>query len=117
LGGCWRGCIWKRGILDALAISRDNSVVWGILWTIGHGMLIFMKGILDIARYRKVHMFVFIIPFQSNAMVEATSPIFSNGVVRFQSINDMLGMFFSHILDTKIIHNKGELDGARGMAP
>jgi hypothetical protein len=28
-----------------------------------------------------------------------------------------LGMFFSHILETKIIHYKGELDGAHDMAP
>jgi hypothetical protein len=43
---------------------------------IGHGMLIFMKGILDIARHRKVHMFVLIIPCQSDATVEAASSIF-----------------------------------------
>jgi hypothetical protein len=29
----------------------------------------------------------------------------------------MLGMFFSHILYTKTIHIKGELDGASNMAP
>jgi hypothetical protein len=63
LGGCWRGCIWKQGILDALALSWDGPVVWGILWMIGHGVLIFMKDILDVARHRQVHMFVFIIPF------------------------------------------------------
>jgi hypothetical protein len=80
-------------------------------------MLIFMKGILGIARHRQVHMFVFIIPFQSDATVEAASPFFLNCVVRFQSINEMLGMFFSYIFDTKIIHYKGELDGARDMAP
>jgi hypothetical protein len=28
-----------------------------------------------------------------------------------------LGVFFSHILYTKIIHDKGELDGAINMAP
>jgi hypothetical protein len=52
-----------------------------------------------------------------NATVKATSPIFRNGVVIFQSINEMLDMLLSHILDTKIIHHKGELDGACAMAP
>jgi hypothetical protein len=71
--GCWRGCIWKRGILDALAIIWDSPAVWCLLWTFGHGVLIFMRIILDIARHRKVNMFVFIISFQSNA--KTSSPI------------------------------------------
>jgi hypothetical protein len=56
-------------------------------------------------------------PFQSDATVEAVSPIFLNCVVRFQSINEMLGMFIYHILNTKIIHYKGEMGGASDMAP
>jgi hypothetical protein len=48
LGGCCRGCTWKWGILDTLAISQDYPVVWGILWTFGHGVLICVQGILDI---------------------------------------------------------------------
>jgi hypothetical protein len=84
---------------------------------LGHGMLICLKVILDISRHRQVHMFVFRIPFQSNATVKEISQIFLNCVVRFQSINEMLGMFFSHILETKIIHYTGELDGAHDMAP
>jgi hypothetical protein len=57
------GCIWKQSILDTFSISRDGPVVWVILLTLGHGMLIFMKGILYVARHRKIHMFVFIISF------------------------------------------------------
>jgi hypothetical protein len=34
----------------------------------------------------------------------------------FQSVNEMLGMFFSDILDTKVIHHQGELNGACSMA-
>jgi hypothetical protein len=46
---------------------------WGAF---GHGMLIFVKVILYISRHGKVRMFVFIIPFQSDAAVESTIPIF-----------------------------------------
>jgi hypothetical protein len=80
-------------------------------------MLIFVKGILDIAMHAQVHMCVLIIQFQSDATVELASPIFLNGVVCCCCINEMLGMFFSEILYTKIIHDKGELYGESNMAP
>jgi hypothetical protein len=41
----------ERGILDALAISWDNPVMWSILGALEHCMLIFVKGILDIGRH------------------------------------------------------------------
>jgi hypothetical protein len=69
------GSVRDRGILDVLAISLDSPVMRSILGAFGHGMLVFVKGILDIARHGKVHMFLFIIPFQSDATVEPTSPI------------------------------------------
>jgi hypothetical protein len=70
-------------ILDVLVISGDSPIMWSILGAFGHGMLKFVKGILYIARHGQVHMFVIIIPFQSDAAVESTSPIFLNCVVCF----------------------------------
>jgi hypothetical protein len=61
--------------LDALAISGEHPIIWSILGAFGHGMLKFMKVILDISRHGYIHMFVLIIPFQSDAEVEPTSPI------------------------------------------
>jgi hypothetical protein len=71
------------GILDALAISGDSPIMWSILGAFGHGMLKFVKGILYIARHRQVQMFVLIIPFQRDAAVDPTIPIFWNDVVCF----------------------------------
>jgi hypothetical protein len=62
--------------LDGLAISGDCPTMWSILGAFGHVMLKFVKGILYIARHRQVHMSVLIIPLQSDATVESTSPIF-----------------------------------------
>jgi hypothetical protein len=70
------GSVREWGILDALTISGDIPIMWRILGSLGHGMLKFVKGILDIARHGQVHMFVLIIPFQSDAAVESTIPIF-----------------------------------------
>jgi hypothetical protein len=70
------GSVREWGILYALAISGYSPFMWSILGAFGHGMLKFVKGILYIARHVQVHMFVLIIPFQIDAAVESTSPIF-----------------------------------------
>jgi hypothetical protein len=64
------GGIREWGILDGLAISWDSPLMWSIFWALGHGMLKFVKGILYIAKHGQVHMFVLIIPFQSDTAVE-----------------------------------------------
>jgi hypothetical protein len=66
----------KWGILDVLAISGDCPIMWSILGAFWHGMLKFLKGILHSARHGQVHMFVLIIPFQSDAIAKSTCPIF-----------------------------------------
>jgi hypothetical protein len=63
------GSVREWGILDALAIIGDSPIRWSILGAFEHGMLKFVKGILYIARHGQVHMFVLIIPFQSDAAV------------------------------------------------
>jgi hypothetical protein len=70
------GGVREWGTLDVLAISGESPIMWSILGAFGHGMLKFVKGILYIARHGQVHMLVLIIPFQSDAAGEPTSPIF-----------------------------------------
>jgi hypothetical protein len=38
-----------------------------------------------------------------------------NSILMFQSINEMLDIFLSHIFDTKVIHRKGELNEVCNM--
>jgi hypothetical protein len=70
------GSVRERGILDALAIIGDCTVMWCILRVLGHGMLKFVKGILYISRHGQVHMFICIIQFNSDAALESTNPVF-----------------------------------------
>jgi hypothetical protein len=70
------GSVREWAIFDALAISGDIPIMWRILGAFGHGMMKFVKGVLYIARHGQVHIFVLIIPFQSDSAVESTSPIF-----------------------------------------
>jgi hypothetical protein len=63
-------------ILYSLAISGDSPIMWIVLGALGHGVLKIVKGILYISRHGQVHMFFFIIPFNSDASVYSTSPIF-----------------------------------------
>jgi hypothetical protein len=73
---CWGGGVREWFIVDVLAIRGDSPIMWSILWALGHWMLVFVKGILYIARHGQVYMFVLIIPFHSDAAVYSTSAIF-----------------------------------------
>jgi hypothetical protein len=63
LRGQCRVFIWERGILNVLAIRWGCIGVRGILRICGHGVMVLVQCIIDIAWHGKVKLSVFIVPF------------------------------------------------------
>lgn len=51
-------------------------------------------------------MALFVIPYQCDATVEGGFPIDGDFIVAFESSKEVMGVFFSNILDGKVIHYK-----------
>jgi len=58
-----------------------------------------------------------VVPVKVSADVSVTSPISAEGVVRFNRRLEVHRMLLANILDTKIVHHKGEPDRAPIMHP
>ncbi len=55
--------------------------------------------------------------FQGDAPVQGAVPVFTDGKVLFESIYEVVGMFFTNIFDSKIIDQEGDLDRSRDVLP
>jgi hypothetical protein len=62
-------------------------------------------------------MALLVVPIEDDADIEASSPISLNGVLVAKCCKKVVCIFFSNILYSKIIYNKGEPNGACFMCP
>ena len=51
------------------------------------------------------HVFLCIVPIDGNAAVQCATPIFRDGVLLLQSVEEVEGIFFANILDPEVVHN------------
>ena len=49
--------------------------------------------------------------------VKISGPVFNELVFCFSACHEVIGMFFSNVLYSEIVHNKGEHDGSPFVAP
>ena len=75
------------------------------------------EGFGDIPRHGEMYLVLCIAPVKVYANVLVTSPIGGEGVVRFDHSLEVYCVLLADILDSKIIHHKGESDGAQIMHP
>jgi hypothetical protein len=62
-----------------------------------------MEGGSHIARHGEGNLVLVIIPFEGDSDIEAAGPILSNFVDALEGGDQVVGMFFSLVLDSKII--------------
>ncbi len=58
-----------------------------------------------------------VIPFECDAAVECSVPIFFEGIVRAEGMDEVVSMFFVVIFDAKIIDREGELNRSCDVLP
>ena len=58
-----------------------------------------------------------VVPFEGDATIEFTSPIFFDFIVCAERSNEVVGMFFADIFDPKIIYSEGELHRSCDVFP
>ena len=58
-----------------------------------------------------------VIPGNSKYTGEGTGPVNGDDVQFFLGLDEVVGVLFANILDTKVVDNKGEIDGLGGVLP
>ena len=56
-----------------------------------------------------------IITFQVNACKNISLPIFQDFIMLFEDLEKVVGIFLTHIFNSKDINNKAKLDGDLGV--
>jgi hypothetical protein len=74
----------------------------------GGRVLQFMQGIGNVAGHGDINNPLLVLPVKGEATVECADPVLGVKVICFGGLNDMLGVFGTSVLDTKVIHNKQE---------
>ena len=97
-------------------VDGSDPEVWGMLRTGRRIMLELVEGICNVARHGDVDCAFGVIPFESHAEVAFARPFCGDGVKGFEGGNKVVSMFFTHILDSKIINNKAESDRSSCVA-
>jgi hypothetical protein len=64
-----------------------------------------------------VNFAVAIVPVEVNAHISGASPVCSHLVMFFEDTFEVIHIFFVHVLDAKVIHDEGELNGSSLVFP
>ena len=73
-------------------------------------MVELLEGFLDVSFHRGSQSPCLLVPVQVNPNVLVSFPVTFDGVVGLQGLFQVFGIFQVHILDSKVINNKGEGD-------
>ena len=60
---------------------------------------------LDVVWHGDVDLFVFVVPIDCQANVAAAFPLVADGVVLFDGLHEMFGVFGAHVFDAEIVDN------------
>ena len=81
-------------------------------------MLEFVKGIFDVARLAEVTDTIGIVPFEVDAAEAFAFPVNVNFLIMVvKALDQMVGMLFVNVFDTKVIHNEAEADWVPLVVP
>ena len=75
-------------------------------------MLEFVKGGCNVAWRGQVDCSVDVVPVECDSAVEFADPIFSDAVVFYDAVAEMISVLLANILDSKSVRHKGEPDQA-----
>ena len=68
-------------------------------------MLEFEELLRDLFWHADMDVLSCIVPFKTNTTVQTVISVVGDGVTFFNCAHEMIGMFASYVLDSKIVHN------------
>lgn len=74
-----------------------------------------LEGSFNIAGHGEVNVAIGIVPVKGHATELGACPVDSDGVFFLEDGYEMVGMFFAHIFDPKVVHYEAEGDGTSGV--
>ena len=88
-----------------------------MLRAFGHRMLEFVKGCLEIFGNGYVVGACSIVPVNDESAEERTGLVNGDGIQFLEGLDEVVGVFFAGVLDSKVINDEGENDGIGGVLP
>jgi hypothetical protein len=110
--GVFGGCKLFLG-----SIIRSRPGMWRMLWCGRRGMCKTKEGSLNVAGHGYVDSVPVICPGEGEPTVFGARPIDFEDVVLVEDADQVINICFVDILDAKVIHYEGELDGASLVLP
>ena len=89
----------------------------GLVVQLPHFMLESRQRFIYISWHRQVDLAFFVVPVEGDAVVFRSFPIFCHGVVLFECVIQVVGVFLANILYSKVIDWQRKADGSRLMFP
>ena len=90
------------------------SIIW---WSVGVWLVLLLfraftveagEGIGDVIGHGEMNFLLGVIPVESKSEVTFSFPVFSDVVMFFDGIDEVVGMFFAYVLHPEIVDNEGE---------
>ena len=97
-------CVMGLGKLWAFSIGWLNPFMGGVFLSGGSWMVEALEGFVDIARHGHVEEAVGIVPIKVDSTELSAFPVGCDIVFGREGVKKVLGIFFSRVLDSKIIH-------------
>ena len=88
-----------------------------MLRAFGCRMLEFVKGCLEIFGNGDVAGVCGIVPVNGESAEEGTGPVDGDFIEVLEGLDEVVGVLFANVLDTKVVNNEGESDGLGGVLP
>ena len=85
-----------------------SSCGGGMLWFVGGGVVKFCEHADDVTWHVDVDPALFVFLVQSEAAVEGACPIGGYVVVLLESVDEVVGVDFGDVFDSKVINAQGE---------
>ena len=110
------GRVGVRSVLDGGAVGGRVPVMRRVVGTCGGRVKKLVDGVGDIAGHGEIDGAGGVVPFEVETAVEGALPVGGGGVFGVESVDEMLGMLGTNVLDAEVVDDKSEGDGPSGVA-
>ena len=80
-----------------------------MLWPLRWFVFEMLEKFRDVFGHGDVEILFLVVPIKHDSTVEGACPIFRDGVMLVYGVDQVVRIFFSNVLDTKIIYTKCKL--------
>jgi hypothetical protein len=80
-------------------------------------MFVFLELFLDVTGHGDINRSVVVVPFQFDATVQVTGPIFGECICMFDAFDEMIDILLIDVFYAKIVDNEGEQNRSCFVGP